>query len=135
MEHKTFGGGQKVAGFFAKGGSIGLAFLGGPLPPRKHRPVFVGVQPGMGLVPYPYLFGMLTCKKNTADAGGFYQGWFAGGRGGKRFYRVAQCEGGDKGYGEQWFLLHGRLFQFAGCFICGSSYIRKGSRGFVLLVD
>lgn len=89
----------------------------------------------MGLETCPHFFGSLALEKNTADAGCFFQRWFAGWRGGKRFYRVAQCEGGDKGYGEQWFLLHGRLFQFAGCFICGSSYIRKGIRGFVLLVD
>jgi hypothetical protein len=89
----------------------------------------------MGLVPCPHRFGIFALEKNTTDAGGFFQVLFAGGRGGERFYRVAQCEGGDKGYGEQWFLLHGRLFQFAGCFICGSSYIRKGIRGFVLLVD
>jgi hypothetical protein len=44
---------------------------------------------------------MLTCKKNTADAGGFYQGWFAEWRGGERFYYVAKGESGDKACRDQ----------------------------------
>jgi hypothetical protein len=106
MEHKIFGGRQKVAGFFGKGGSIGLAFLGGsgPLPPRKHGPVLVGVQHRMGLVPCPYLFWGFTLEKNTADAGGFFKGLFAGGLGGELFECIAKGERGNKGCREHEFL-------------------------------
>jgi hypothetical protein len=34
----------------------------------------------MGLVPCPHFFGSLALEKNTADAGGFFQGLFVVGR-------------------------------------------------------